>query len=290
LPDTTKVYPGHGAGSMCGKALSSDKISTIGKEKMTNYALKCKNQNDFIKIICENQPTPPKYFAMDVEINKNGAKPLGEILSNLKPFSTQEILLLENQGAIVLDSRNHLEFSKKCIPNSLNVGIEGQFATWSGCVLDKNSKVVVIAPKGKEQETAIRLARVGIDTVLGYLEGGIDAWQGETITKNRVKPQDLNDFLKNPNLQLIDIRGTGEFQTERLKGFVNLPLNSLANHLGELNPEKETLLFCKSSYRSSVARTYLENIGFKKVTDVEGGLLACKEKGIEVITEACPNS
>ncbi|KAA3599253.1 MAG: MBL fold metallo-hydrolase [Calditrichaeota bacterium] len=290
LPNETKVYPGHGAGSMCGKALSNDKVSTIGREKDTNYALQAKSKEEFISLVATNQPIAPKYFPLDVQINRKGAQPLQNVIGNLRPFSTQEVVLLQNRGAKILDVRSHKDFSQNAIPSSINVGLDGSFATWAGCVFGENDKVIIVAQEGKEAEVATRLSRIGLDIAVGYLAGGIESWEGEMEPKPRLAPKDLESILENPNFQFVDIRGVGEFQTERIENFKNFPLNNLSDSVANLSKDKEIILMCRSSYRSSVARTFLENLGFKKVTDVEGGILACQEDGLKIVTEECSMS
>lgn len=291
LPNETKVYPGHGAGSMCGKALSNDKVSTIGKEKETNYALQAKSKNEFIELVATNQPIAPKYFPMDVKINRQGAQPLQNVIGNLKALSTQEVVLMQNQGAKILDVRTHTDFSKNAIPNSINVGLDGNFATWAGCVFGENDKVIIVAPESKAEEVATRLSRIGLDIAIGYLVGGINAWEGELETKQRMTPNCLQEVMQSPeNFQFVDIRGVGEFQSERLDNFENLPLNNLYENTSQLSKDKSIVLLCRSSYRSSVARTYLESIGIKNVADVEGGILACQEAGMKMVTQECSMS
>jgi hydroxyacylglutathione hydrolase len=275
LPDETRVYPAHGAGSLCGRNLSTETSSTIGEQKRFNYALAPMPKDEFVRLVTENQPEVPAYFPKDAEINRIGAPPLGE---TLRPagLSAEDVSARVQRGHVILDVRTAAEFGNAHVPGALNIGLSGQFASWAATLIPMGSPIVLVAADADQIEEAVtRLARVGIETVEGYLEGGMLAWDDARFEIARV-PQMPADELKarideRADLQIVDARRPPEFNAGHVPGAVNAPLAHLATLADRLDPMRPTAVICASGYRSSAATSLLRRRGFRDLYNVVGG-------------------
>ena len=282
FPDNTEVYPAHGAGSLCGKSLSKETWSTLGEQKKVNYALKATTKEEFIELVTADQPEVPMYFPKSASKNLEGALPLEE-LPKPKPMTTEEIL--EFKG-VVLDVRPNVEYGKGHIPNSINIGLGGQFASWAGTLIPIGTPVAIAAEtEAQVDEAFTRLARVGHESVVGFIL--LKDFKGEQKVINQVGVQELNEAIKTEDAQFVDVRRTNEYRNGHVPKAVNIPLHTLSKEWQRLNPEKKTYVICQSGYRSSIATSILENAGFKEVCNVLGGTTAWIEAGLETeVTDA----
>jgi glyoxylase-like metal-dependent hydrolase (beta-lactamase superfamily II)/rhodanese-related sulfurtransferase len=292
LADDVLVYPGHGAGSLCGKNLSKDTFSTIGRQRATNVALQPMDRDAFIRFLTRDAPEIPAYFPMDVEINRRGAPAL-EPGMRPKPLTAAEVRSLQTTGAIVVDVRPTREYVRGAVPLSLNIGLDGQFASWAGTLVDANRDLVIVAVDEAEAAQArTRLARVGLEKVVGWLEGGMEAWTkaGYPIsTMDQVGVGELHDVLNQgppkPGraFQLVDVRRAGEWSSGHIEGAIHAPLHALEDHAASLDPEVRTYVVCGGGYRSVIAAELLREIGVKDVIDVSGGMSEWKARGLPTI-------
>jgi hydroxyacylglutathione hydrolase len=280
LPDSVQVYPAHGAGSLCGRQMSSERSSTIGKERVTNYALRPTSRDEFVRLLTSELPERPGYFALDVEINREGAAPLGE-LSPLPALSPQELAARQKAGATVLDTRPSIEFGPAHIPESVHISLTGQYASWAGIVLGLDKEILIVAEdEEKAAESRLRLARVGIERVKGYLDGGIVAWilGGSPVAQTpQISVEELHAMRQ--EVQIVDVRRPGEWQSGHIQDAIHVPLDKLRSQLGVLDRSRPIAVHCKSGYRSSIGASLLEGAGFQQVMNVTGGFdawLACK--------------
>ena len=276
LPNETLVYPAHGAGSLCGKNMSEDTVSTIGVQRQYNYALQPMSRDEFIRIVTADQPDTPDYFTYDAILNTREHPTLATSLKHsLKGLSVSEVGERQNQGAILLDTREPSEFAGAHWRGSLNVGLQGKYATWAGTLLDAEDPIVLIAEPGREEESAMRLGRIGFDGVAGYLANGMMALESapELIGRvGRITAAALSERLQSKALQVIDVRAPAEWQESHIPGSVNLPLSQLISRLGEI-PKGEVVVHCASGYRSSVATSVImRDQPETTVLDFVGGL------------------
>jgi len=290
LDDAVEVYPAHGAGSMCGRNMSTETSSTIGAQRRFNYALQEMSRDHFISMMTTDLPEAPVYFSSDAEINRGGARPL-ESLSKPKPLSPAEVMKLarDNSGYIVLDVRSAADFGTGHVPGSLNIGLGGQFAIWAGCLMPLQAPVVIVAEsEEKVEEAVVRLARVGIEHVLGYLSGGVAEWAKagyELATVPQISVTELNELIgKRTDLQVVDVRRPPEYQNGHAPRAVPAPLSTLKQHLESLNldPAKTTAVICAGGYRSSAATSILQEEGFSDLLNVTGGTNAWVNAGYPV--------
>jgi hydroxyacylglutathione hydrolase len=278
LPDATLVYPAHGAGSLCGKNLSTDTVSTMGVQRQYNYALQPMSRERFIDIVTADQPDTPAYFTYDAVLNTRERPTLDETLEReLRPLSLAEVRALAADGAQVLDTRDPADFEGAHVSGSVNVGLGGSFATWSGTVLDPERPVVLVADPGRETEAATRLGRIGFDSVAGYLDGGMLAAEDapDAVERiERVTAGSLAELLAggDPPL-LVDVRSGPEFEAGHIDGAVSLPLSRLPEQLDSLPADRAIVTYCMSGYRSAIAASLLRRDG-RDVTDLVGGLPA----------------
>lgn len=279
LPDETIVYPAHGAGSLCGKNLSSDTSSTIGIQRKFNYALQPMSEEEFRKIVTADQPDAPAYFVHDAILNRKERQTLDEALEKgLKKLAIDDVLRLQNAGAQVVDVRDPAEFEAAHLKGSLNIGLGGKYATWAGTLLDKERPIVIIAEPGRENEAATRLGRIGFDNLAGYLHACMEACQArpELVEKTeRITAGNLAEAMasKNPPL-VVDIRGEKEWSGRRIGGSINLPLNRLRERADELSRDRSIVVHCASGYRSAIGASILQQMGYTKVADLVGGIAA----------------
>lgn len=272
LPDATRVFPAHGAGSACGKALSSASSSTIGAERATNPALSHLDEGSFVAAVTSGQPVAPRYFPFAAAANRQ-AHPLMQEATAPAALSLEEALEHQGAGAVLLDTRSPDEFAAGHLLGALNVGLDGRFAEHSGNVIAPGSPLVLIAPDGREAEARLRLGRIGFDSVEGFVPGVEDLLEkrpGLARSSRRVGPDELAEVLSD-QLQLVDVRNPGELEAGSLPGSVALPLPQLLDRLGELDSSRPTVVYCASGYRSSIAASLLRLEGFEEVSDLLGG-------------------
>jgi rhodanese-related sulfurtransferase len=279
LPDETLVYPAHGAGSLCGKKISKDTVSTMGEQRRTNYALQPMSEAEFIALVTADQPDAPSYFTYDAVLNSQERPTLSRILEHeLKPLDLDHVLELQTNGAQVLDVRDPGEFAGGHLRASINIGLHGQYATWAGTLLDRDRPIVVIAAPGGEGEAAMRLARIGFHNVTGYLEGGMAALQDRDdllAYTPQTSAATLERLIGAPDAPyLLDVRAPGEWQQRRIEGSVNIPLNKLSSRLNEIPRNRPIVVHCAGGYRSSAAGSLLQAAGFTRVAELSGGLAA----------------
>jgi hydroxyacylglutathione hydrolase len=279
LPDETLVYPAHGAGSLCGKNLSTDTVSTIGVQRHYNYALQPMSREEFIQVVTAEQPETPPYFTYDAVLNTKERPTLEQALvEELKPLSLDEALALAAGNAQLLDARDPADFAGAHLRGSVNVGLGGSYATWAGTILDGTRPIVIVADPGREQEAAMRLGRIGFDNVAGYLKGGMEALdpRPDLVARvERVTAATLAEQLRGPSPPLVlDVRTEREWQEGRIEGSVNVPLPRLEARLDELPRDRQVVVHCASGYRSSIAASLLRRHGFEQVADLPGGMSA----------------
>ena len=295
LPDETLVYPAHGAGSLCGKALSKETFSTIGEQRKSNYALQPMSKAAFIDLVTADQPDAPPYFNYDAVLNSRERPTLDEALAReVNPITLEHLLALQGVGAQILDVRDPAEFAAVHLAGSINVGLAGQFATWAGTVLNRESPIVIIAEPGRESEAAMRLGRIGFDHVVGFLQGGLESIQsrpdltasterlGAPVAAERLGTGDATGAVA------IDVRGPRERQQKRIAGSLAVPLNHLTEHLAELPSDRPLLVYCAGGYRSSIAASLLQSRGFRQVSEIAGGIAAWEAAALPVETETAP--
>lgn len=279
LPDATLVYPAHGAGSMCGKALSKETVSTIGEQKKFNYALQPMSRAEFKAMVTEDQPEAPEYFVHDAILNRQDRSNLDETMhKSLKPLSLNEVLRWQNGGAQVVDVRDAADYEGAHLRNVTNIALDGKFATWCGTVLSHDDPIVVIADSGGEEEAVMRLGRIGFDNVVGYLEGGMvtvgDRLDVLAKTK-RITAQALAEMRDGADPPVIvDIRSKNEWHGGHIEGSVNIPLNHLRDRKEQLPRDKPFAVHCQGGYRSAIAVSLLEQAGFDNTMDLVGGFKA----------------
>ncbi len=279
LPDDTEVYPAHGAGSLCGKSLAKDTWSTLGEQKKFNYALKAMTKEEFIKLVTSDQPEIPMYFPVSAARNLEGALPLEE-LPKPKPMTTEEIL---GFNGVILDVRPYIEYGEGHIPNSINIGLKGQFASWAGTLIPIGTSIAIVAETEEQVDEAFtRLARVGHESVVGFIL--LKDFKGEKKTIKQVSVQEVNETIKAEEVQFVDVRRSNEYQSGHAPKTINIPLHTLSKEWQKLNPEKKTYVICQSGYRSSIGTSILENAGFKEVYNVIGGTTAWIQAGLETVT------
>jgi len=284
LPDDTLVYPAHGAGSLCGKNLSTDTVSTIGVQRTYNYALQPMSRQAFVDAVTADQPDTPAYFTYDAVLNARERPTLGDALEKeLWPLSLEQVLDVVDQGGQLVDTRDPAAFEGGHIRGAVSIGLGGSFATWCGTLLDPLVPVVVVADPGTEMEAATRLGRIGFDRIAGYLAGGMQQLGGssELIERtDRITAGSLAEQLAAPQPPLvIDVRAPREWDDGHIDGALNLPLSRLAEGLGELPADRALVVYCASGYRSAIAGSLLRRAGLPDVTDLVGGLAAWNARG-----------
>ncbi len=279
LPDETLVYPAHGAGSLCGKNLSSDTVSTLGEQRRFNYALQPMSKEEFIRIVTADQPDAPAYFTYDAILNTRERPTLDTTLHQvLKPVELDEVLAMGNAGAQLVDVRDASEYAKGHLAGSINIGLGGQYATWAGTLLDTKRPIVIIAEPGREQEAALRLGRIGFDHVKGYLHNGMEALahrQDLVWSTERVSPPMLAEELASSTPPVvIDIRTPREWNASHLRESVNIPLSQLQQRINEVPRDQRIAVHCAGGYRSSIAASILSQYGITNLIELAGGIAA----------------
>lgn len=288
LPDDVLVYPAHGAGSLCGRNMRAEKSSTIGTERLINYALQIKTRDEFIRQLTTHLPTRPDYFKQDAEINREGASALDE-LPPLHTYSAQQLHELDHESLYLLDVRPADEFAAGHVPGAINIALSGQFASWAGSVLGLTSRPILIAATDDQiSEARLRLARIGIEDLRGYLAGGVAAWRdaGYQLSQtNQMTVQQLHEAIDAGKVQVLDVRREGEWQAGHLADATWHALDYFRAQLPDLDPDSPVAVHCKSGYRSSIACSLLERAGFKNVSNVVGGFDAWEKAGLPVVAE-----
>jgi glyoxylase-like metal-dependent hydrolase (beta-lactamase superfamily II)/rhodanese-related sulfurtransferase len=288
LPDSSLVYPAHGAGSLCGKALSKETVSTIGDQRKTNYALQPLTKEAFISLVTADQPDAPSYFTYDAVLNSRKRPTLSEALTwELQPLSLDDCLELQKRGVQLLDTRDAGEFAAAHLRGAINIGLRGSYATWAGSILDRERPIVIVADPGAEKESAVRLGRIGFDHVIGYLDGGMAsaAARSDLVSETtRLSPERAAEQLdSNPTLKLIDVRAPGERATTSIERSVHIPLQRLVEDVRYLPKDTPLLVHCAGGYRSSTAASLLQREGFMNVSELAGGISAWEASGNAVV-------
>jgi len=278
LPDASLVYPAHGAGSLCGKAISKETVSTIGEQRRVNYALQPMTKGAFVELVTADQPDAPPYFTYDAVLNSKERPTLDETLAReLNPMTLDQVLALQDVGGQLLDTRDPAEFAAAHLLGSINIGLGGQYATWAGTILSRERPIVIIADPGRESESAVRLGRIGFDHVVGFLRGGLRSIESRadlTATTERVSAPVAAERVAHGGAVLVDVRAPGEREQKRVAGSVSLPLNHLVERSAELPRDRPLLIHCAGGYRSSIAASLLQRAGFKDVSELAGGIAA----------------
>ncbi|MEK7255658.1 MAG: rhodanese-like domain-containing protein, partial [Bacteroidota bacterium] len=299
LPDEVLVYPAHGAGSACGKNMSKETVSTIGAQKAVNYALRADmTRQEFIHEVTDGLLAPPKYFPENVRLNREGYASFESVMKRgTQALSARAFEEAVNAtGALVLDVRSQQEFAQGFIPNSIFIGLDGQFAPWVGAlVMDVSLPLALVVPAGKEEEAITRLSRVGFDNIVGYLDGGMEAWKKagkEVDTIESIEPEQFAEELKKYGADnVLDIRRPGEFAAEHIKDVDNFPLDYFNDFMPELDKNKKYFVHCAGGYRSMIAASMLKARGFDKVVDVKEGFKGIRESGkFETTDYVCPST
>jgi len=297
LADDVIVYPAHGAGSACGKNLSTETQGTIGNQKLTNYALRADmTKEEFIKEVTAGLLPPPSYFPLNVKLNKEGYESIDEVLASgntaLDPEKFEQ--LANDTDALVLDVRHQNDFIKGFIPRSIFIGLDGSFAPWVGALIkDIKQPILLVCPAGREEETVTRLSRVGFDHALGYLKGGIEAWKKsgkEVDTLDSVSPEVLAEKIAAKEAIIFDVRKPGEYASEHILEVENTPLDFINDYVAEFPTKQEFYVHCQGGYRSVIAASILKARGFHNVIDVAGGFTAIKETAIKTTDFVCPTT
>lgn len=288
LPDKTLVYPAHGAGSLCGRNMRAESSSTVGTERLTNWALQIKNREDFVTQMTSNLPARPEYFAQDAAINREGAPALHE-LPALTPISASELQYQISQGVTALDIRHQDEFAAGHVPHSISIPLGGQFASWAGALLGLSADPVLIGANDEQiSEARLRLARVGIEDVAGYMEGGIEAWKTAGLplsTVPQVTVQELKNQLKKNAIRVLDVRREGEWNAGHIEGATWHALDRFKREVPELPQDTQFAVHCKGGYRSMIACSFLRRAGYANVINVVGGFDAWEKAGLPAKSE-----
>jgi hydroxyacylglutathione hydrolase len=291
LPDETLVYPAHGAGSLCGKKLSSDTVSSLGDQRRMNYALQPMSKEEFIVLVTADQPEAPQYFTFDAILNTRERATLDRTLEKvLQPVALDEVIRLGDAGAQMLDVREPADYGIGHLAGSVNIGLGGQYATWAGTLLDRAKPIVIIAEPGREHEAALRLGRIGFDHVMGFLDGGMAAlaarpdlvWPTERLTAPMIA-EELGGT--DPPL-VLDIRNPHEWETRHIPDSLNIPLNRIEERIAEVPRGRRIAVHCAGGYRSSIATSILQRYGITNLVEMAGGLAAWDAAKLPVVSGA----
>jgi len=288
LPDASLVYPAHGAGSLCGKALSKETVSTLGEQRRSNYALQPMTKEQFVDLVTADQPDAPPYFTYDAVLNSRERPTLDAALAReLNPLPLARVLELQADGAQLLDTRDPAEFAAAHLAGSVNIGLSGQYATWAGTVLDHAKPIVIVADPGRETESAVRLGRIGFDHVAGFLADGLRSLEARpdlTATTERLSPAVAAERLASTTGAVaIDVRAPRERDAKNIQGSISVPLNHLIERLADVPRDRPLLVFCAGGYRSSIASSLLQRHGLRDVSEIAGGIAAWEAAGLPVV-------
>jgi hydroxyacylglutathione hydrolase len=278
LPDASLVYPAHGAGSLCGKAISHDTVSTIGEQRRSNYALQPMSKASFVELVTADQPDAPPYFAYNAVLNSQERPTLDVALAReLNPMTLDLVLALQRTGGQILDTRDPIEFAAAHLAGTINIGLGGHFATWAGTVLNREHPIVIIADPGRENEAAVRLGRIGFDHIVGFLQDGLRSLESRpdlTATTERLSAPLAAERLASGTPLAVDVRAPNERDQKFIAGSISLPLNHLVERARELPTDRPLLVYCGGGYRSSIAASLLQLHGFGDVSEIAGGFTA----------------
>ena len=278
LPDDALVYPAHGAGSLCGKSLSKETVSTMGEQRRVNYALQPMSKDAFLQVVTADQPDAPAYFTYDAVMNSEERPTLDQTLAHVNAMTLDDVLALQTIGAQILDTRESGEFAAAHLSGSINIGLGGQYATWAGTVLDREHPIVIIADHGRENEAATRLGRIGFDHIVGYLKDGLLSLQSRpdlTVKTERLSAPFAAELLSSPEPPVaIDVRAPSERAQKRIAGSLSVPLNHLVENLAKIPRGRALLIYCAGGYRSSIAASLLQRGGFDHVSEIAGGIVS----------------
>ena len=299
LADDIIVYPAHGAGSSCGKNMSKETFDTLGNQKKTNYALNLDlSREEFIKQVLDGLMPPPAYFPQNVMMNIQGYDSLDTVMERgKKALSPEAFEMLANEtGAIVIDTRSQAAFKHSFIPNSIFIGIDGSFASWVGTLIpDLKQEILIVADPGREEEVITRLARVGYDFSLGFLEGGLAAWEAagnEVDTLVSVTPEKFAELLKTADIKVLDVRKESEYQAQHIdyKNLINMPLDYISKQMEKVDNQQSYYVHCAGGYRSVIAASILKSRGFDKMIDVEQGFGGIQNTDVPTTAYVCPST
>ena len=293
LADDVIVYPAHGAGSACGKNMMKETSDSLGNQKKMNYALNQPTKEAFIKAVTDGLLPPPSYFSLNVAMNKQGYDSIDNVINNgMKALSVEEfVLVAENSGAIILDTRDNSSFYKGFIPQSINIGLDGDFAPWVGAlIVDVKQPLLIVTDPEKEEETITRLSRVGFDHILGHLKGGFDAWlhSGKQVdVVDRISPQQFQANFQPSSDKIIDVRKESEYNVEHVTDAINKPLAFINEWIKDINPSEHFFLHCAGGYRSMMASSILQARGYRNFTEIDGGFNALVNTNISTSDFVC---
>lgn len=298
LPDDIVVYPAHGAGSACGKNMSKETTDTLGNQKKNNYALRANmTREEFIEEVTSGLQAPPAYFPLNVMMNIQGYESIDKVLERGQHALSPEAFetAANETGALVLDTRDPQSFAKGFIPNSINIGIDGSFAPWVGAMIpDIRQELLIVAEKGREKEVITRLARVGYDFTIGFLQGGFEAWQAAGKETDRIESIDADELarrMKEGNVQILDVRKDSEYNSEHIAGAENTPLDFVNDAMTSIDKDKTYYVHCAAGYRSMIFNSILRARGYDQLIDVKGGFKSIKDSGKFELTDfVCPSS
>jgi glyoxylase-like metal-dependent hydrolase (beta-lactamase superfamily II)/rhodanese-related sulfurtransferase len=292
LPDDVIIYPAHGAGSSCGKNLSTETWSTLGEQKMNNYALKCESKVEFIKELTTGILPSPQYFAKNAAMNKDGYESIDVVVKKGdKALTLDDFDKHVKAGALILDVRGKDDFSTAHIPNSLFIGLDGTFAVWVGALVKNiNQPIVLICPEGKDKEAVIRLARVGYDNTIGFLEGGLNTWMNAGRKTAKIKSVTAEELATLKYISIVDVRKPGEFEASHAQSAISYPLDFINDDLNKISKSSNQYVHCKSGYRSVVAISILMQNGYDNLIDVKGGFQAMENTTIPIEMGVCDNT
>jgi len=285
LDNSVLVYPAHGAGSLCGRNMRAERSSTIGTERLTNYALQIPSKEDFVAAMTHNLPARPAYFSEDAELNRAGAPALTQ-LPELNPISAAELKALLDRDYLALDVRSNADFAAAHIPKSVNIALSGQFASWAGALLGLSQNPILIADTPEQYaEARVRLARVGLEKCRGFLKGGVAAWKAAGYplsTLVEVSVKELREKLRREDLQVLDVRRDSEFQAGHIAGAIHWPLDNFKVSPPEIDSSRPVAVHCKGGYRSTIACSLLRRAGFENIINVTGGFDAWQAEQLPV--------
>jgi hydroxyacylglutathione hydrolase len=288
LPDQSLVYPAHGAGSLCGRAISKETVSTLGEQRRSNYALQPMSKEAFIRVVTADQPEAPAYFTYDAVLNSQERPTLDDTLARVGAMTLDDLLGLRAVGAQILDTRDPGEFAAAHLAGSINIGLGGQYATWAGTVLDRDHPIVIVAAPGREDESITRLGRIGFDHVVGYLQDGLHSLESRpelVASTERLSASFAAELLSSSRPPLaIDVRGPRERDEKYVAGSLSIPLNHLLENMEKIPKDRSLLVYCAGGYRSSIAASLLQRSGFNSVAEVAGGIVGWEAARLPVQT------
>ncbi|PSL49079.1 glyoxylase-like metal-dependent hydrolase (beta-lactamase superfamily II) [Chitinophaga niastensis] len=293
LPDHVTVYPAHGPGSACGKNLGPNTYSTIGDEKASNYALLATDKEQFIDEVTSGLSTPPSYFPINAKINKEGYDTLKAVIEKaMQPLAPAAFKAKAKAGALILDTRPATEFGEGFVPGAISIGLEGRFAEWAGSLLPFDQDIILVTPIGKEEETVVRMARVGFDNVTGYLENGYPSWEASGEVKDMIITVEADelamDIPHDPNLVIVDVRKPIEYADGHIKNSINLSLGDMMDpgKMADFDDHHNLYVHCQGGYRSIIACSILKKEGIHNLRNIDGGYAKMKDqKGLQVVQE-----